>query len=89
MPDDRTKIRADVQTCRSGRATFSKFVQIGSDTRLHTPEIQGLLPPHYTTIYSVTLLTDQERAWRLRKMSFIRTCSGRNWRGGGSRTSKR
>ena len=41
-------------------ATFSKFVQIGSDTRLHTPEIQRLLPPHYTTIYSVTLLTDQE-----------------------------
>jgi hypothetical protein len=43
-----------------GEATFSKFVRIGTDTRLQTPEIQRLLPPHYTTIYAVTLLTDEE-----------------------------
>ena len=41
-------------------ATFSKFVQIGSDTRLYAPEIQRLLPAHYTTTYAVTLLTDDE-----------------------------
>ena len=27
---------------------------------LHAPDIQRLLPPHYTTMYSVTLLTDEE-----------------------------
>ena len=43
-----------------GEATFSKFVRIGTDTRLSTPEVQRLLPPHYTTMYAVTLLTDQE-----------------------------
>jgi hypothetical protein len=43
-----------------GEATFSKFVRIGNDARLHAPEVQSLLPPHYTTTYAVTLLTDQE-----------------------------
>jgi hypothetical protein len=43
-----------------GEPTFSKFVRIGADTRLKGPEIQQLLPPHYTTMYAVTLLTDQE-----------------------------
>jgi hypothetical protein len=43
-----------------GEATFSKFVQIGTDTRLNAPEVQRLLPPHYTTTYAVTLLTDEE-----------------------------
>ena len=32
--------------------------QIGSDARLL--DIQRLLPPHYTTVYAVTLLTDEE-----------------------------
>jgi hypothetical protein len=41
-------------------SAFSKFVQIGTDTRLYAPDIQRLLPPHYTTMYAVTLLTDQE-----------------------------
>ena len=31
-----------------GAATFSKLVQIGTDTRLHTQDVQRLLPPHYT-----------------------------------------
>ena len=43
-----------------GEVTFSKFAQIGSDTRLYAPDIQRLLPPHYTTVYAVTLLTDEE-----------------------------
>ena len=43
-----------------GDTAFSKFVQIGTDTRLHAPDIQRLLPPHYTTMYAVTLLTDEE-----------------------------
>jgi hypothetical protein len=43
-----------------GEATFSKFVRIGTDIRLQTPEIQRLLPPHYTAMYLVTLLTDEE-----------------------------
>jgi hypothetical protein len=43
-----------------GNSAFSKFVQIGSDTRLYAPELQALLPPHYTTLYAVTSLTDEE-----------------------------
>lgn len=42
------------------RATFSKLAQIGADSRLNAPEIQRLLPPHYTTMYAVTLLNDEE-----------------------------
>jgi hypothetical protein len=48
-----------------GAATFSKFVRIGTDTRLQTPEIQRLLPPFYTTMYAVTLLTDEELKWAI------------------------
>jgi hypothetical protein len=43
-----------------GNTAFSKFVQIGSDIRLYAPQIQRVLPPHYTTTYAVTLLTDKE-----------------------------
>jgi hypothetical protein len=43
-----------------GDTAFSKFVRIGTDTRLQTPHIQRLLPVHYTTTYAVTLLTDEE-----------------------------
>jgi hypothetical protein len=43
-----------------GDSAFSKFVQIGNDHRLNTPELRQLLPPHYTITYAVTLLTDQE-----------------------------
>ena len=43
-------------------ATFSKLVQIGNNARLQKPEIQQLLPPHYTTMYALTLLTDEEWA---------------------------
>jgi hypothetical protein len=49
-----------IQGLPFGKTAFSKFVQIGSDTRLYAPDIQPLLAPHYTTIYAVTLLTDQE-----------------------------
>ena len=43
-----------------GDSAFSKFVQIGNDRRLNTPELRRLLPPHYTITYALTLLTDQE-----------------------------
>ena len=43
-----------------GEATFSKFVRIGTDTRLHGPDVQRLLPTHYTTVYHISLLTDEE-----------------------------
>ena len=49
-----------IQALPFGDTAFSKFVQIGTDTRLHAPDIQRLLPPHYTTVYAVTLLTDHE-----------------------------
>jgi hypothetical protein len=41
-------------------ATFSKFVRIGTDTRLHAPDIKRLLPAHYTTTYAISLLKDEE-----------------------------
>jgi hypothetical protein len=41
-------------------ATFSKLVQIGNDARLQKPEIRRLLPPHYTKIYAITVLNDEE-----------------------------
>lgn len=43
-----------------GPTAFSKFVQIGKDTRLGKPDIQQLLSPHYTTTYCVSQLSDQE-----------------------------
>ena len=49
-----------MQALPFGETAFSKLAQIGTDTRLHVPEIRRLLPPHYTTAYAVTLLTDEE-----------------------------
>jgi hypothetical protein len=49
-----------IQALPFGDTAFSKFVGIGTDTRLHAPDIQRLLPPHYTTIYAVTSLTNEE-----------------------------
>ena len=43
-----------------GAPTFSKLLRIGTDTRLYTPDVQRLLPAHYTITYAVTLLTDEE-----------------------------
>jgi hypothetical protein len=43
-----------------GDSAFSKFAQIGNDERLSAPELRRLLPPHYTTTYAITLLSDQE-----------------------------
>ena len=40
--------------------TFSKLVQIGSDQRLATPELRGLLPPSYSIMYEVHLLDDEQ-----------------------------
>jgi hypothetical protein len=44
------------------QAAFSKLSQIGKDTRLHAPEMVRLLPPHYTIVYMLTQLTDDELA---------------------------
>jgi hypothetical protein len=41
-------------------ATFSKFVQIGKDARLHRLHARRLLPPHYTIAYPLTRLTDEQ-----------------------------
>ena len=49
-----------IQVLPFGQTTFSKFVQIGTDTRLNAPDIKRLLPPHYTMLYAVTSLTDEE-----------------------------
>ena len=40
--------------------TFSKLGRIGKDTRLHAPEVERLLPPHYSIVYLLTKLTDDE-----------------------------
>jgi hypothetical protein len=45
---------------RFGKSAFSKYVQIGNDERLCAPEVLTLLPPHYTTVYEVTLLQEDE-----------------------------
>ncbi len=49
-----------IQALPFGDTAFSKFVQIGIDTRLYAPDMQRRLPPYYTTTYAVTLLTDEE-----------------------------
>ena len=41
-------------------ATFSKFVQIGKDARLHRLHARRVLPPHYTIAYLLTRLTDDQ-----------------------------
>jgi hypothetical protein len=48
-----------------GAATFSKFLRIGTDARLHTADMQRLLPAHYTTTYAITKLTDEELRWAI------------------------
>src|SRR5262245_59847242 len=40
--------------------TFSKFLQIGKDARLHKLHARRLLPPHYTIAYPLTRLTDEQ-----------------------------
>jgi hypothetical protein len=42
------------------RATFSKLAQVGADQRLRDLEIQSRLPPHYSTLYQLTLLDDPQ-----------------------------
>jgi hypothetical protein len=49
-----------IQALPFGGTAFSKYAQIGADIRLYGHDIQCLLPPHYTTTYAVTLLTDEE-----------------------------
>jgi hypothetical protein len=39
---------------------FSKLGRIGKDARLHAPEVERLLPPHYSIVYLLTKLTDGE-----------------------------
>jgi hypothetical protein len=43
-----------------GEETFSKLVGIGNDLRLWQPEIQPLLPPHYTILHLITTLSPEE-----------------------------
>lgn len=43
-----------------GPSAFSKLVTISKDDRLRRPEIQKLLPPHYTTLHLITTLDEDE-----------------------------
>ena len=49
-----------VQQLPFKQPAFSKLSQIGKDTRLHAPEVVRLLPPHYSIVYLLTKLTDDE-----------------------------
>jgi hypothetical protein len=49
-----------VQQLPFKEAAFSKLGRIGKDTRLHAPEVERLLPPHYSIVYLLTKLTDDE-----------------------------
>jgi hypothetical protein len=40
--------------------TFSKLGRIGKDTRLHALHVEPLLPPHYSIVYLLTRLTNDE-----------------------------
>ena len=71
-----------IESLPFGQTAFSKFVQIGSDTRLYAPKIQVLLPPHYTTLYAVTLLTDDELKEAIAEKVLIPTQHGPNCRSG-------
>jgi hypothetical protein len=44
------------------RSTFSKLTAIGEKGRLSDPELRRLLPPHYSIVYELTKLTDEECA---------------------------
>jgi hypothetical protein len=39
-----------------GQSVFSKLITIGKNERLQAPEVQRLLPPHYTIVYSLATL---------------------------------
>jgi len=41
-------------------SAFSKYKRIGLDKRLYSVEMRPLLPPHYTTLYALTRLTDDD-----------------------------
>lgn len=42
------------------RPSFSKFVQIGKDRRLHQPDILALLPSKYSVVYELTKLSNRK-----------------------------
>jgi hypothetical protein len=42
------------------RSIFSKLSAIGDNDRLCDPQLRQLLPPHYSIVYEVTKLTDEE-----------------------------
>src|SRR5690242_13433969 len=57
--DDKAALLADLPF---PAATFSKLVKIGNDARLRRPGIRRLLPPCYSIIYEVALLSDDRLA---------------------------
>jgi hypothetical protein len=42
------------------QSTFSKFVQIGKWCQLKTPDVKKLLPHHYTIVYPLTGLSEED-----------------------------
>jgi hypothetical protein len=57
--DDKAALLADLPF---PAATFSKLVKIGNDARLRKPGVRCLLPPCYSIIYEVALLSDEHLA---------------------------
>jgi hypothetical protein len=61
---NQTLTRADrselIRRLRLSRTVFAKLAAIGADSRLHEPEIRGLLPPHYSVVYELTKFSSEE-----------------------------
>lgn len=64
MPDGpvKTKIKTSVEF---GPAKFSKFVTIGSQSRLRDDEVKRQLPPHFTILYLIARLEPEALEWAL------------------------
>lgn len=71
-----------IQALPFGDTAFSKFVQIGIDTRLYAPDMQRRLPPYYTTTYAVTLLTDEELKQAIAENVIYPDMKRKSWRDG-------
>ena len=58
LPHDKNNFFKDLDF---NKATFSKLVKIGSHSRLQTDPVKSLLPPNYTIVYKVAMLSRQDR----------------------------
>lgn len=58
-PEDRKALHGRL---RFSKGTISKLVKIGNDERLRRDFVKKRLPPSYTTIYAIALLSDAQLA---------------------------